>query len=147
MELVMPLPSGRVIHPAWSQHHRSTATGTMTAACTITRRTGTGTTSPDGTYTPPAPATIYTGPCRVTAPPFSREQRLTGEEAQITTRRYSVFVEWDAAEFQVGDLITITSSVDLRLVGKAFRLIDILHGSEQWQRNLLGEEIEGRVTG
>ena len=143
----MPLPTGRVIHPAWSQHHRPVATGTMTAECAITRRTGTGSTAPDGTYTPPTSATIYTGPCRVTAPPFSREQLLTGEEAQLTRRRYSVFVEWDADEFHVGDLITITAANDPLLAGKAFRLVDILHGSEQWQRNLLGEEIEGRVTG
>jgi len=142
----MPLPNTRVIHPGWSPRNRPVASGAMTGTCRITRITGGGTVGPGGTWTPAEPATIYSGPVRVTAPPFSREQRLTGEETQLTRRRYSVFVEWDAPEFKIGDTVTILKARDPLLGGKQFRLIDILHGTEQWQRNLLAEEIEGRVT-
>lgn len=143
----MPLPGTRVIHPRWSEHHRPTATSAMTAACEITRAATTGqpaTTAADGTWTPPsARTTVYTGPCRV-VPETSDEQRLTTEERQVTRRRYAVMVTWDSGEFHIGDQVKVTEAADPQLAGKAFRVVDVTYGSEQWQRNLLAEEIEGR---
>ena len=142
----MPLPNTRVIHPGWSPRNRPTATGTMTGACRITRISGDSTVGPDGTWTPPAAATVYTGPCRVVAA-TNDGQWLTGEQTQLTRREYDVAIEWDAAIIEVGDTVTITRARDPRLSGMQFRVQDVRHGTEQWQRNLLCEEIEGRVTG
>jgi hypothetical protein len=146
MGVLMPLPNSRVVLPRWSQHHRPTASGTMTGACRITRITGEGTTGPDGTWTPPDETTVYTGPCRVVAA-TNDGQYLTGEQTQLTRRDYDVAVEWDAAVVAIGDTVTVTSARDPRLTGMQFRVQDVRHGTEQWQRNLLCEEIEGRVTG
>jgi hypothetical protein len=134
-----------VVHARWSEHHRPTATGAMTAECVITRAATTGpgsTTADDGTWTPATPDTIYTGPCRVTSPPFTREQVVPAGQAQQTERRYGVFVEWDADEFLVDDQVEILSARDPLLPGKVFRVTDVAYGSEQWQRNLTCEEVE-----
>lgn len=138
----MPLPGTKVIPDGWSEHHRPTATGGMTATCFITRTAGDGTTTPGGDWEPAAATTIYSGPCRVTSPPFSREQLVPAPGAQDTLRRYGVFVRWDAEEFAVGDHVEITDARDDLLIGKVFRVVDISYGSEQWQRNLACEEFE-----
>ena len=137
----MPLPGSRPVHPRWSQHHRPTATCTMTATCTITRESGDGTTDPDtGTWTPDAPTTIYTGPCRVT-PATADERLLVVGERAITSRRYAVAVRYDTAEVKIGDVITITTAVDAGLVGMGLRVLDVMYASEQWERVLSAEEI------
>lgn len=138
----MPIPGTGIFHPRWSAHHRPTATTAMTATCVIRRHTSDGTTGSDGTWTPDDPATIYTGPCRVTSPPFARERVVPAGEAQQTERRYGVFVEWDADEFQVNDEVEILTARDPLLAGKIFRVVDIAYTSEQWQRNLACEEVE-----
>lgn len=142
----MPLPGTRVIHPRWSERHRPTATSAMTSTCVITRAASTGegaVTAADGTWTPGQRTTIYTGPCRV-VPETSNEERIPTQDMQVTRRRYAVMIRWDGDAFQIGDQIQITEAADPQLAGKAFRVVDVTYGSEQWQRNLLAEEIEGR---
>lgn len=138
----MPLPNTHVIHPRWSDHHRPTATGTMTADCVITRKGGAGTTGPDGTWTPDPATTLYDGVCRIVALPTNERIEVVGEE-QVTSRRYQVSVEHDIGEVFLGDLVSITASKDQGLVGKKLRVIDVQFGSEQWQRDLIAEEVEG----
>lgn len=139
----MPLggAGSHVIHPRWSEHHRPTATGTMTADCVMTREGTGGTTGPDGTWTPAPTTTLYTGPCRIVALPTTERIEVVGD-AQETTRRYQVSVEYDVAEVAIRDLVRITAAKDAHLVGKQFRVIDIRYGSEQWQRDLIAEEVE-----
>lgn len=139
----MPLPGTGVFHPDWSAHHRPTATTAMTATCRITRNAGDGTTGPDGTWTPASPTTVYTGPCRVTSPPFSREEVIPSGATQVTQRRYGVFIEWDADEIHIGDQVEILTAKDPLMPGKIFRVVDVAYTSEQWQRNLACEEVEG----
>ena len=140
----MPLdsPAAGPLHPRWSDHHRPVATGLMTATCTITRPSGAGTTSLSGDYTPSAPDTIYTGPCRVT-PRTADERLLLAGEDQVTSRRYAVAVPYDAPEILLGDSVTVTSAVDTGLIGLGLRVLDVRYASEQWQRDLYTEEIEG----
>jgi hypothetical protein len=138
----MPLPTSRVIDPRWSGHHRPTAAATMTAECVITRPTGGGTTGPGGIWTPPAAATLYTGACRVQAL-ATNERLLPRGDTTETHRRYLVAVAWDTADPAIGDLIAITASVDPHLTGKKLRVIDIRYGAEQWQRDLICDEMEG----
>jgi hypothetical protein len=137
----MPLPTTRVIPDGWSQHHRPTATATMTATCTITRTTGDGTTGPDGTWTPGTTSSVYDGPCRVTA--LQRPERLlvVGEDA-VRERRYDVAVRYDTNEVHVDDVLQVTKSKDAGLVGLQFRVVDVRYDSEQWERILGCEEIE-----
>lgn len=136
----MPLPGSRVIHPRWSQHHRPTALGTMTATCTVIRVEGEGSSDPDGTWHPPLPTDVYTGPCRVQGLPVNERLLVVGER-QETHRRYQVSLRHDTAP-QIDDLVTITASVDTGLVGKTLRVIDVQYGSEQWQRDLICDELE-----
>lgn len=136
----MPLPNTRVIHPDWSEHHRPTAEGTMTATCEITRRATGGTTDASGTYTPAAPTTIHTGPCRVQALTTQRQVVVIGE-TQETRHRYLVTIRY-AADIHIGDLVRITASVDGGLVGRQLRVTDTTYGSEQWERDLNCEELE-----
>ncbi|OLT24414.1 hypothetical protein BJF79_13815 [Actinomadura sp. CNU-125] len=143
---LMPLPNTRVIHPNWSAHHRPTATGAMTATCRITRTDGDGTVGADGTWTPPAATTVYTGPCMVIAPSFERNPRVSAEQTQMTRRDYMVSVPWDVPEIHIGDVITVTSAVDPRLAGRTFAVTGLEYESEQWQRTMLAEEVEGRVV-
>jgi hypothetical protein len=138
----MPLdgPASQVIHPRWSAHHRPTATATMTAQCTITRTSGDGTTGPDGTWTPDGPSTFYEGPCRVQALTTNERIEVAGED-QNTVRRYLVSVQYDTERVEVNDLVTVTEAVDVGLVGMGFRVVDVRYGSEQWQRDLIAEEV------
>lgn len=141
MVVLMPLPGTPVIHPRWNEHHRPTATATMTAECIITRQTNDGTTAPDGTWTPGGSSTIYTGMCRVV--PLIRPARIEiVGEAQETSRHYQVAIRYDAPEIGIGDLVDITLAVDAGLVGRKLRVIDVTYGTEQWQRNLLCDERE-----
>ncbi|WP_242892853.1 DUF6093 family protein [Actinomadura litoris] len=137
----MPLPGTRPIHPRWSEHHRPTATGLMTATCTITRTSGPGTEGPGGTWIPPDPVAVYSGPCRV-VPATADERLLTLGENQVTSRRYQVAVRYDTAQLQVGDVVEVTEAVDEGLVGLKLRVLDVRYGSEQWERDLNTEEIE-----
>lgn len=137
----MPLPTTRVIHPRWSEHHRPTATGTQTAECIITSRTGTGTTAPDGAYTPAAATTIYTGVCRLNALPRIEPPRAVGG-AQETHHRYRVAITYDAADIPIGASVHITMATDARLIGREFRVTSVAYGSEQWERVLTCDERE-----
>jgi ribulose 1,5-bisphosphate carboxylase large subunit-like protein len=138
----VPLPNSRVVPARWSEHHRPTATGTMSAACSITRRATGGTTDTAGNYTPAAPSTIYTGPCRVQSLRTRREVIVIGE-AQESQHRYLVTIKFDTADIHVGDLVGITSSVDAGLIGRQLRVTDMNLGSEQWERDLTCDELEG----
>lgn len=130
-----------VVHGGWSQHHRPTATGTMTAECVITHRTGDGSTGAGGDWAPNPPVTLYDGACRVLAVTTHERVLIVGEE-QDTRRRYLVSIEYDAAEMPIGALVKITKSKDAHLVGKSLRIADVEHGSEQWQRDLTCLEME-----
>jgi ribulose 1,5-bisphosphate carboxylase large subunit-like protein len=137
----VPLPNTRVIPARWSEYHRATATGTMTATCQITRRATAGTTDAAGTYTPASPTTIYTGVCRVQAL-ATRQQVVVIGEAQETQHRYLVTIRYDAADIHIGDLVHVTASVDGGLIGRQLRVVDATYGSEQWERDLTCEELE-----
>ncbi|ROO82582.1 hypothetical protein EDD29_0062 [Actinocorallia herbida] len=133
----------RTIHPLWSEHHRSTASGTLTSHCTLTRASGAGTTGPDGTWTPASRTTVYDGPCRViVAQTISGEKVQPAAAAQQTSRRYMVSLLWDSAPVQVDDIVEITQSHDANLIGRRLRVSSIDYASEQWQRDLVCWEVE-----
>ncbi|GAA0403056.1 hypothetical protein GCM10009530_63800 [Microbispora corallina] len=130
----MPFAGHTPIHPRWSEHHRPTSTGLQTARCHITRTTGGGTTDGSNVWHPPAPTTVYTGPCRVgsapAAAPFDMGDR------QVSTTVHTVAIEWDADDVLEGDIVTITAAPDPGLVGRRFRVTNPRYGSEGWERIL-----------
>lgn len=136
----MPLPNTKVIHTLWSEHHRPTATGTMSAVCEITRKGTAGVTDADGTYTPAVRSTVHAGPCRVQALVTQQQIEIVGE-TQETRHRYLVTIQYDTAEIHVGDLVRLTASKDAGLVGRQLRVTDAIYGSEQWERDLTCEEL------
>lgn len=134
-----PLAGHTPIHPRWSERNRPVASGTHTGRCTITRPgTGEGTTDPDGTWHPPAAATVYSGPCRVA----SRSARssvvwhVTGDQ-KVAEYDYVAAIEWDAAEVLEHDLITFTSATDPLLPGAEMLIVGTIQASEMWERILL----------
>lgn len=142
----MPIPGTGIFHPRWSQHHRPTATTGMTATCVIRRRTGDGTTGSDGTWTPADPATVYTGPCRLQALTTNERIEVAGD-TQDTVRRYLVAITWDADAPQVGDEVEITQAVDPHAAGMTLRVVDVRFGSQQWQRDLIAEQVDDEEGG
>lgn len=138
----MPLQGSHVIHPRWSQHHRPVATGAMTATCTVTHGTGTGTTDAAGEYVPPAQTTFYTGACRVSIATSTNERIEIVGEGQETRRRYQVWLENGAAEPPIGALVNITACPQGSMTGKKLQVVDTRLGSEQWQETLMTEELE-----
>lgn len=139
----MALGPYRTIHPRWSEHHRPTATGTQTGECAITRADGAGATGADGTWTPPERTTIYTGTCRILVTQIiGGEQHQQPAGAQQTTRRYNVTIDHAATLPAIGDAIEITKAADVAFVGKSLRVVDVQHGTEQWQRVLIAVDTE-----
>ena len=132
----MPLPSTRLIPARWSEHHQPAAESTMTARCDITRpSTGRGTLNPaTGTVTNPSTAIAADVPCRVQAAASTDRSTQTGEQ-EVTFRKYMVAITADL-DVLVDDVVTVTESIDPHLVGRALRVLDVLYGSEVWQRTL-----------
>jgi hypothetical protein len=144
----MPLPGSRVIHPRWSEHHLPTATAAFTGRCVITRASGTGSTGEDGTWTPSPDSDppVYSGRCRAVGLGTDQGRFRVSGDAQETPRRYAVSIEYNTARILIGDTITFTEAQDdeedAGLVGLQFRVVDVAYGTEQWQRDLLAEEIQ-----
>lgn len=131
-----------VIPPNWSEHHRPTATATMTATCDITRDgVGDGAFDPvTGKTTPPARQNIALDqPCRVQRSAFPEQARAQAEQV-ITTRTYLVALPHDVTEPKVDDLVKITACRDADLVGRSLLVLDVRYASEQWQRDLICQD-------
>ncbi|TDD37890.1 hypothetical protein E1287_07485 [Actinomadura sp. KC06] len=118
----MPLPTTRVFPPDWSQHHRPTATDTMTGQCTITR---------GGTQ-------IYAGACRVIAD-GSNEVAMIGDQKLLVVR-YLVTVRYDTNTVEPGDVVTVTAAVDGGLVGRELIVKQVRYGTQQWERDLYADD-------
>lgn len=135
----MPLPTTRVIHARFSEHHRPTATGAMLATCTITREATKGTTGPDGTWTPPSRTTVYTGPARI-SPRTSEQRNVVAGDRRVVLREYIVAIQWDAVTIRIDDLVEVTDADDPLLSGTGLRVSDVQMGDQQWERVLVCEE-------
>lgn len=130
----MPLTGNHVIHPRWSEHNRPVASGTHTGRCAITRTVGDGYQDDNGVWHPPAATTIYTGPCRITAPAPSRTV-VVGEQ-QTAVADYEVAIEWDAVDILEHDLITMTEAPDPNIVGKQLIVTDARYATERFEKVL-----------
>jgi hypothetical protein len=122
------------MHARWSEHHRPVASGSHTARCTITRQAGQGSLDGDGVWHPPSIVTVYTGPCRITAP-SPTSVRPVGEQ-QVATAEYEITIRWDAAEVTEHDLVKVTEAKDPGIVGKEFVVTDVRYAAERFERVL-----------
>lgn len=132
----MPLPNTRVIHPRFSTHHQPAAAQTRTATCDITRpATGRGALNKTTGTVTNAPTTVAVDvPCRIQAAASSDRTTQTGDQ-QVTFRKYLVTID-PALDTRIDDVVTITAAIDTDLIGRQLRVIDVIYGSEIWDRAL-----------
>jgi hypothetical protein len=108
----------------------------MVDACTIRRPTGTGLDDFSGTttttYLTPDP---YVGKCRVQQGIAQAAQDEVGEDSLLQLRLV-VQLPVSVVGLQVGDEITITASRDADLVGRVFRIRDLMHKTDETARRV-----------
>lgn len=134
------LPNTRVIHPLFEQHHRPVTADAMTAECAITRPASAGASVFDeatATSQHPAPASIYTGACRITRAPLSATTVVVADRP-VNNARYVVGIPAEAPPVQSGDIVTLTACEGAAaIVGHPMVVTDAAYGSITWQRDLL----------
>lgn len=112
-----------------------------TDTCTIQRDQGTSDDTFDpntGTWTKTGPTTTYTGACMVRDSTNVAAGRGVEGAVEGTEQRWVVKLPDLTADVAVGDLVTITASVnDPRLVGRRFVVADIGGGTFKVSRTLL----------
>ncbi|MEV7599867.1 DUF6093 family protein [Kitasatospora sp. NPDC089797] len=102
----------------------------MLDTCTITRSGAPVLDRNTSALTPGPATTLYAGPCRLKTQRLPRDRRA-GERLAVTAR-YEVALPYGAttaARLQIGDTLTITSSGDTRLVGRALSIMAVDYGS------------------
>lgn len=124
-----PLQNTRVIPAGWAEHHRPTATGTRTAEGTIHRITA----GPPPYPKPPgwtAEEQIYSGLFRVQQ--HNREGGGIPGEQPTQERTYLITASTDIPELQAGERGDV-----IRVVGREFRVRQVMFGSLLWEMDLL----------
>ena len=112
----------------------------LAASCVITRPSGEPVFDPsDGTYTEPAPTTVYTGACQVL--PVGRDRVVQFSEVATSLRLFDVTLDGLTATIHVGDRIAVSSSGDQRLNGLTLTVLDVPSSSLPTNRRLVAEEV------
>lgn len=138
-----PLPNTRVIPAHWSEHHRPTAEGGMTAEGIITRAPSAGASAAFdedlGISVPPAATVVYSGVLRLQRS-GADERQLQTADREVTIRDYQLSYPTDGSPSQVNDMLTITACPDNpAIVGETLRIRDARIGSLSWQRDYIAE--------
>lgn len=111
-----------------------------TATCTITRAGGDPVRNEEtGQLEPPAPTTVYAGPCLVTPEGGDRVVEFGGEPTVI--RSYTVSISDLTVDVHVEDLVTITDSRDPLAVGRELRVLDVPKSELVTVRRMVAEEV------
>lgn len=100
----------------------------MFDACTIRRITG-AVADPDTGRETPTYTVLYTGKCRIQQATAQAQREDVGEDHQLLLR-LEVQLPTSVTGLQVGDQVTVTSSLDADLVGRTFRAHDLAHKTE-----------------
>lgn len=134
-----PLQNTRVIHSGWSVHHRPVAQSAMTGVCSIFEPR-------EGPAPFPLPE-VYNGLRTLATDIICRVQVLNNSSSSISaeqpvgTRQYLVAIPIDGtpaiAAGEGGTIIKLTSAKDPRLVGRVLQVIDVQHGTEMFERDLV----------
>jgi hypothetical protein len=107
----------------------------MRDACTVTRVDTSGTTNPATGYPTSSATTLYTGQCRVQQHQATADTKDIGEDQQFLLR-VEVQLPMTVTGLEVGDLITITTSIDPDLPGRVFRIHDLAHKTDATARRV-----------
>lgn len=120
---------------------RAAALAGMVDACAITRVTG-HTTDPDTGVQTPTTETVYEGACRVQQhSPGGARPADVGEAYQLLLR-LEVQLPVSATGIEVSDTVTITAAAhDTDLVGRAFRVRELMHKTHLSARRIGVEEV------
>lgn len=137
-----PLRSTRVVPANWAAHHRPVAEETMTAVCRIWDRAAGPPVGLDG----PGPDLLaaHRVPCRVQELKSAGEGTVQPAGQEVTERRYLITVPVTTAVYfktgTRGHQIEITGTRengDPMLTGRRFDVIQVMTGSEVWERDLI----------
>jgi hypothetical protein len=119
---------------------RRAAERLMVDACTVRRVTGEAT-DPDTGSVAPTYDQIYTGKCKVQAQGVISRVHTAGEH-QFVVQHNRIDLPAGSAAVIVGDVVDVTASVnDPALVGRRFRVIELLHKSFASAQRLGVEEV------
>lgn len=114
----------------------------MIDACTIGRRGTPALDRATSALTPGAVTALYTGACRLKAQRTPRPAEA-GEELRMVSR-YELalpFAAVPAQELRVGDVVTMTASGDVRLVGQELTVMAVDYGSTATAWRLTVEDL------
>jgi hypothetical protein len=110
----------------------------MTDACVIKHKT-TESVGAGGVISP-VWSTVFTGKCRVQSNALTRQGQDIGE-AYVIVERHEVQLPVSVVGLQEGDLIQITASGDADLVGRIFRVRDVLRKTHLTARRVTVLEV------
>jgi hypothetical protein len=118
-----------VIPPGWAEHHRPVTESTMTFPGTIHRITA---------GPPPYPKPFGWAPEVLLHSTYFRVQQMNREgggtpgEQPTVERRYLLVAPFGIPELQVGERGDI-----IRVVGREFRVQQVLHGTLLWETDII----------
>lgn len=92
--------------------------------------------------TPAAPTTIYNGQCRVRKPTTALEQEIVFGDVNVTVSRFIANLPYDAPLIDIGDVFTLTASVDGEIRGVPMRVVTVVGKTVLMYRQLGLEVIE-----
>ena len=93
-----------------------------------------------GVVTPPEPVVVYQGRGRLRAPTATEMERIFGDR-EVTVQRFVAKVPWDTVGVDRSQIITIVEGTDPDIVGRSFRIVTVLTGSNWIDRTLGCEEV------
>lgn len=92
--------------------------------------------------TPPAAVDVYSGRCRVKKPTALQEVEVFGD-VQVTVQRRLINLPFDVPEVRVGDVGSVTSSVDGEVLRQSLRVVAVGSTSVLMFRQVGVEVVEG----
>lgn len=125
------------------QSGRRAMTSVLIDACTVTRAS----TSPPVydpvtmQYTPAAPTAVFTGACWVRPAQAGANVVEAGDEP-VTLRTFLVSLPWDCPTVEVDDMLTVTASLDPRLVGRPLRVVAVAYSTAHVRRQITVEDVD-----
>lgn len=147
----MPQPEGRgggqPFPVGWNSSNRRTTDRMLTDWCMITRADlsaasgfdrGTG-----GVSGPSRTLVVSNLRCAVEVHGFQSARDATTGQQRVTMREYEIEIPWSWTDVRVDDLLEVTASQDLGLVGRVFRVLSVEATSQQWSRVLRAQADEG----
>jgi hypothetical protein len=123
---------------------RTAAEAGMVDACTIRRPSGSGTTDPVTGVPSQSYTTLYTGKCRIQQQVAIARPHDVGEDKVWLVRFDLQLPMATSAGLEVGDRVTITTSVnDPDLTGRVFAVNELAHKTEATSRRIGIIEVTG----